>query len=284
MILWQEQASAIWLAAHETELMECAGPALAIVTAPDRARAMVQVVCRRRKEAEELQRKFGGRIGPLPRDWAKATRGPAPIRIGRRLEIVGKPMRPSRMRSQLIIPAADAFGTGEHSTTAMSLRLLEETTRKWPDGWAALDVGTGTGILALAARQFGAAKVLGLDNDPRAIANARSNARLNHLSRAAFVPADVLKWQPTTGYDIITANLFSELLIAALPTLQRALLAEGRVIISGILRAQSATVVRALRRAGFQIEKQRRRGKWLALLLRRRPMVARRDKTQLKPR
>ncbi len=144
--------------------------------------------------------------------------------------------------TQLVIPAAGAFGTGEHATTAMSLRLLEETARPLSRGWRLLDAGTGTGILALAARFLGAGEVLGLDNDPRAVAHARQNARLNHVSRARFLAADVLVWKPPVRYDIITANLFSELLIAALPRFRRALRAKGRLIISGILREQAGDV------------------------------------------
>ena len=117
---------------------------------------------------------------------------------------------------QLIIPAAGAFGTGEHATTAMSLRLLEEITRNLPPGWRLLDAGTGTGILALAARRLGASEVLGLDNDPRAVAHARQNARLNRISRARFIAADLLRWKPSARYEVVTANLFSELLIAAI--------------------------------------------------------------------
>jgi ribosomal protein L11 methyltransferase len=152
----------------------------------------------------------------------------------------------------------------------MSLRLLEEPTRNIPPGWRLLDVGTGTGILALAARRLGAGQVIGLDNDPRAVIHARQNARLNRVTRATFLVADVLRWKPTERYDLITANLFSELLIAALPIFRRVLRPDGRLIISGILREQNASVVRALRRSGFRIETNRRRGKWITLLCRHR--------------
>ena len=129
-----------------------------------------------------------------------------------------------------------------------------------------LDAGTGTGILALAARRLGASEVLGLDNDPRAVAHARQNARLNRISRARFIAADLLRWKPSARYEVVTANLFSELLIAALPTFRHALRAKGYLIASGILHEQTEAVARALRRNAFQVEKQRRRGKWIAFL------------------
>src|SRR5207244_8027136 len=84
----------------------------------------------------------------------------------------------------LVIPASAAFGTGEHATTAMSLRLLERVTRKWKDGWSLGDLGTGSGILALAAKRFGAGRVVGIDIDPTAISMAESNARLNKVRGA----------------------------------------------------------------------------------------------------
>jgi ribosomal protein L11 methyltransferase len=274
MVLWQKQASARWLSAHESRLEEIAGTNLAIISRPGRARSVVQVICSGKKQSRKLLRDFGGVAQPLPRNWWKITqaRGTHPlIRIGRRLEIVSEPSSASEAneKAQIVIPAAGAFGTGEHATTAMSLRLLEETTRAFPRGWRSLDAGTGTGILALAARKLGAGEVIGLDNDPRAVAHARQNARLNHISRAKFVAVDLLHWKPIGRYDLITANLFSEVLIAALPMFRRALRADGGLIVSGILREQNEAVSHALLGAGFQLEKQRRRGKWVALLCRK---------------
>ncbi len=265
MILWHRKASAGWLAAHEAELLERAGATMAVVTAPGRVQSVVQVVCRRRSEAVSLQRKFAGRLSPLPRTWSQPAPSHPPIRIGRRLQIVSEPSPPPEV-TQLVIPAAGAFGTGEHATTAMTLRLLEEVTRNRAPGWRLLDAGTGTGILALGALRLGADKVCGLDNDPRAIAHARQNARLNHLARARFFVADVLTWKAPERYDVITANLFSELLIAAMPKLRRALAGDGRLIVSGILRDQFEPVARALRKEGFHLERKRRRGKWIAAL------------------
>lgn len=273
MILWQKQASAEWLVANERRLEIAAGTNLAVISRPGQTRSLVEVSCRGRAKAERLIREFGGLARPLPRNWlqiAQSSQARGRIRIGRRLEIVNRPARSLKRDSklQLVIPAAGAFGTGEHATTAMSLRLLEEATRNIPRGWRLLDAGTGTGILALAARRLGAGKVLGLDDDPRAVAHARQNARLNRISRATFLKADILGWKPSDRYDLITANLFNELLIAALPIFRRALLSGGRLIVSGILREQNASVVRALRRFGFRIETARRRGKWIALLCR----------------
>ena len=265
MILWRRETSPRWLEAYEDELIERAGPALAIVSVPGRVRATAQVFCSRRHEAESLRRHFGGRIVALPRDWAKPPASHPPIRIGRRLQVLSAASF-TRSETGLIIPAAGAFGTGEHATTAMSLRLLEEATRPLDPGWDLLDAGTGTGILALAGRRLGAGSALGLDNDPRAIAYARQNARLNQIARTKFLTADILQWKPPIRYAVVTANLFSELLIATLPIFHRALRRDGFLIVSGILREQAGPVVRALGRSGFRLQCQRRRGKWVALL------------------
>ncbi len=147
----------------------------------------------------------------------------------------------------LIIPAGAAFGTGEHATTAMSLRLLERVTRGRPAGWRMLDAGTGSGILALAARRFGAGEVVAVDNDPRAIKTARANARSNHIRGLEFVVGDVRK-QVRGKFDLIAANLYSELLAAVLPRFRRGLREDGRLILSGVLRRQERGIARGLAR------------------------------------
>ena len=269
MTVWQRQASAAWVAANESLLEIIAGTRLAIIQRPDHARRLVQVICQRRADAEKLQHDFGGGIASLPDGRFQISSSRTSIRVGRRLEIVSEPTPGIEKRSQLIIPAADAFGTGEHSTTAMSLRLLEETTRKFSPGGRLLDAGTGTGILALAARRLGAAEALGLDNDPRAIATARRNARLNRIGRVKFMVGDILRFKPVARYEIVTANLFSELLIAALPKFRQALRPRGSIILSGILREQAPDVIAALPRVGFEVKTKRCRGKWVALACRR---------------
>jgi len=106
--------------------------------------------------------------------------------------------------------------------------------------------------------------VIAIDDDPLAIATARENARRNKLDNIDFCVADVRRWPFSPRIEIITANLFSELLIEILPRLKRA----QRLILSGILRDQEAQLVRALKRNGIVIVEMRRRGKWIAILAR----------------
>jgi ribosomal protein L11 methyltransferase len=162
----------------------------------------------------------------------------------------------------LVIPASAAFGTGQHATTAMCLRLLERLTHRRKNGWWLLDLGTGTGIFALAAKRFGAGHVTGIDNDPKAISIAKANARLNKIDNVDFRLGDLRKWKPSGRTDIVAANLYSELLIEILPKLKRS----NWLILSGVLRTQEEKLFRALRRNNIQMVTKKRRGKWIAVL------------------
>jgi len=262
MYLWRRSAGEKWLRRNETELRAIVGDQLAIIERLNRKRLQLEATSKCRAELQSLAKRFGGQIKKLPRDWLKRSlrRKTKPLRVGSK---------------RLIIPAGTAFGTGEHATTAMSLRLLQKISREWKRGWSVVDLGTGSGILALAAKLLGATRVVGIDNDPIAISTAKQNARLNKIRGVQFQVADVRHWQLPRksrlrrGYggqvDIVTANLFSELLIEILPKLRRA-----RLILSGILREQERDVRRAFARNRIDIVDLLRRGKWVAIVAGRR--------------
>jgi len=147
----------------------------------------------------------------------------------------------------------------------MSLRFLEQITRGLKPGWSLADLGTGSGILALAAKRFGAKRVVAIDVDPTAISTAKTNAEVNNIDTVAFQLGDLRRWIPAGRIDIVTANLFSELLIEILPKVKRA----DWLILSGVLRAQEKDFIRALRRNRIDIVEVRHRGKWIAVLARR---------------
>jgi ribosomal protein L11 methyltransferase len=206
----------------------------------------------------------------LPRNWVKrfARAVSKPIKIGNRLIIssVEGSLAPALWRregrSRIVIPASLAFGTGEHATTAMSLRFLEQLTRAWKPGWSLLDLGTGTGILALAAKRLGASHVVGIDNDPNAISMAKSNARSNKIQGTEFQLADVRNCKPPWRADVITANLYSDLLLEILPKLRHG----GWMILSGVFRKQQHGLTRALQQNRYDIISVKCRGKWVAIL------------------
>ena len=274
MYLWRRLAEPRWLIANEEPLRSRTRERLAIIERPGWKRALLEVACRSRKQARDLVKEFDGRIERLPRGWLErlAKEKRKPLRIGKRLII----MRAKDKREagsfpySLILPAGAAFGTGEHATTAMSLRLLEQVTRGWKRGWSMVDLGTGSGILALAAKCFGAKHVVAIDVDPIAIATATENARLNKIDNLDFQLADARRWNfparlalsEVERVDIVTANLFSELLIEVLPKVKRS----RWLILSGALREQEKELVRALQRNKIDIAQVRRRGKWIAIL------------------
>jgi ribosomal protein L11 methyltransferase len=268
MHLWRKSVTPRWLAANEDVLQAQAGGRLAVIEKPETKRSQVEVSCDSAKEARRLIAKFGGSAEKLPSDWledfARAQKS-KPLRIGKRLMILHPPQKREAdsfpYNKRLIIPAGAAFGTGDHATTAMSLRLLEKISRKMEPGWSMVDLGTGSGILALAGKRFGAARVIAIDNDPRAVATARANAQKNNIGQVEFRVADVRRCKFPASLDLVTANLFSELLVQILPKLKQA----RRLILSGVMRNQEGDLRRALRRRKIEIVEVRRRGKWIAL-------------------
>lgn len=271
--LWRKTARASWLSAHEARLQEQTGGEYAVIERPGRERLLIEAFSRTKHAAEQLRQAFGGSIAQLSSDWeaeAFAAARVKPIRIGKRLIVASNPSDAPKNATGgavLIIPAGAAFGTGGHATTAMSLRIIERVTRRLANGWRMLDAGTGSGILALAGSRFGAMEVIAIDSDPRAVSTAKANARRNGVRRVKFMVADV-KQKPRGTFDIITANLYSELLGEVLPLWRTALRVEGRLVVSGVMRNQERKLLQLLRANGYGVEETRRRGKWIALLCR----------------
>jgi ribosomal protein L11 methyltransferase len=273
MFVLRTRASPGWLAANERALCEIGGPQLALTFPAARKKAIAEISNPSRDELEKIRARFGGTIEKLPRDWLGKflrERKSEAFKVGKRLVITGSGgfgtavtvKSTGRKPPLLVIPAAAAFGTGEHATTGMTLRLLEKTTRPYKREFSVLDVGTGSGILALAAARFGATRVTAVDYDPVAIATAKKNARRNKIDIVDFHIADVRHWKFPKRIDIITANLFGELLIEIVEKLSCARWS----IISGILREQESRMLRALKRKGIAVVERRRRGKWVAIL------------------
>lgn len=278
---WRKLAEPGWLTAHENTLQARSRGRLVIISRPGRKRLQLEIACTSRNVARKLIEEFGGRAEKWPRDWLKRfadLHKSKPLKIGKRLLIstaLSQPARATcrvarttrsgrpgvRQRLTLVIPASGAFGTGAHATTAMTLRLLERLTRKWKKDWSLADLGTGSGILVLAAKRFGAGRVTGIDIDPKAISTAKANARVNKISNADFQLGDVRRWKPAASWDVITANLYSELLIDVVSKLKRS----NWVILSGVLRTQEDEVLRVLRRNNMEIASVKRHGKWIAV-------------------
>jgi len=225
---------------------------------------------------------FGLRaIGPLEtrivheEDWAHSWKAHSPVlRIGRRL-VIRPTWRRHRRGPDDVVLALDpgmAFGTGLHPTTRLCLAGIEA----WADagrfgagsgpagGTRVLDVGCGSGILAIAAARFGAESVLGVDPDPIAIEASAANARRNRLGRRIRARQGSL---PTgePPFDLVLANLIASLLIALAEALAAELRPAGRLLASGIFIDREAEVRGAFAAAGLDIAARSAEGDWIAL-------------------
>jgi ribosomal protein L11 methyltransferase len=190
------------------------------------------------------------------------TLSPRPTRIGR-LRIV--PAHAAEEPGALRLTDSAAFGTGLHPTTAMCLEAIEEALEPTPAA-ALLDVGTGSGVLALAALLMGVPQALGLDIDAEALRAATENARLNALDRRL----QLARGGPDTvagTWPLVVANLLAAPLVELAPVLVRRVGHHGRLVLSGIPSSVEADVDRAYRRLGMHRVRAQSRAGWSALVL-----------------
>ena len=166
----------------------------------------------------------------------------------------------------IVMDPGMAFGTGHHATTSLSLSLLREVVQG-TGGLRVLDVGTGTGILGMAAVLYGAAEVLGIDNDPEAVAAAGANVRLNGLAGTMQVAATPLE-SLTGDYSLVIANIIHDTLLAMAPVLNRLTRPAGALVLSGILQGpQTENIIDCFEQRGFRLKKCEQLTEWSALLM-----------------
>lgn len=167
-----------------------------------------------------------------------------------------------------------AFGTGTHATTALCMRTLEGVVQP---GDHVIDVGTGSGILAVTAVKLGAERVLALDLDPVAVSSATENAKLNGLSDQITVQLSdllgALKASEPTGVklpvNVVVANILAEIIITFVDDVYQALQSGGTYVASGIITSKERDVATALERAGFTMEGRFEENGWVALVARK---------------
>jgi len=179
-----------------------------------------------------------------------------PLFVGKSFVIAPDPslIPPDSGRLALVIPQEQAFGTGSHESTALCIELLEDIDLH---GRRVLDVGAGSGILALAMLRLGARKAIAFDIDLDAFTALRENAIRNRLELAAFIGTiDALR--PQT-FDVVTMNILPDVIVALLPKVR------GRsLVLSGILDVQREHVVDACERRGLVLEREAAKGEWWA--------------------
>ncbi len=159
-----------------------------------------------------------------------------------------------------------AFGTGLHPTTQLCIAAIEDLLR--PDA-TVLDLGTGTGILAMAAARLGAGRILAVDNDENAIIAARSNIAANGLADAIDLALGSLS-DVNSGSDLVVANILAPVIIAMAGSgLAQRVNRGGTLVVSGILEEQIDAVVEALQHGGLYVTERRIQEEWAALVARR---------------
>lgn len=194
-------------------------------------------------------------------------------RVGKRLLIVPKweaadpeveDILAGEGRYPVVLEPGMAFGTGLHATSQMCLEALEAAQVPL---CTVLDVGCGTGILAIGAARLGAAKVFAVDLDPVAVLAARNNVTDNGLEGTIrVIEGNLLSTAPDIHYDVIVANLLRDPVIALTPDAARALKPGGRYITSGYVESQQGAVESALSAVGLKPERVFTRGDWVAVL------------------
>jgi ribosomal protein L11 methyltransferase len=194
--------------------------------------------------------------------WKKAFK---PVDVGTRFTILPPWEQQTNDRIPLIIEPGMAFGTGHHETTRSCLVLMEKLAALVKKE-RFLDVGTGTGLLAIAARMLGFKKVTGVDTDPLAMEAARKNSELNRSEEIELIEGDIRCAAGT--YDMIAANLISGTLAGIADEIAARLEPSGVVIMSGILRGQDDEVEAAAGKAGLRCIERLRDGKWVTLACR----------------
>jgi ribosomal protein L11 methyltransferase len=212
-------------------------------------------------------------------DWAEAWKSHFPVlRIGRRL-VIRPTWRRHRAQPGDVVLSLDpgmAFGTGLHPTTRLCLAALEALANEGllargcaPDGTArVIDVGCGSGILAIAAAKLGAGELLGVDTDPIAVEATEANARLNRLTGPLPDRIRVRRGSLPSGegpFDLVLANLIASLLVELAGLLRDELAPSGRILASGIFRDREGDVRAAFESAGLVLGRRWAEEDWVAL-------------------
>lgn len=272
MFVWSKLSAAKWLDAWEERF--AGNPNLVIELIKGGQSIRIRLFCGSQAEADAIVAQFGGSVRKMANaEWNKPVAPPRPLKV-RDVFVLTAENRPKELaalkqahprREIIVIPPEMAFGTGDHATTSTCLRLLVDVARSRKGSvWTVADLGTGTGVLAIAARKLGAGETFACDYDPFAVAVGVRNIERNGTPEILMREQDVLKWKPRKmGYDVVLANLFSTILIEAWPVIAKSLAPGGDLIVSGILATQAWEVFTAAAGSGLGFTQVIRKGKWV---------------------
>lgn len=215
-------------------------------------------------------------------DWADAWKKYfKPVRISKRLTVkpTWEEYTPSDDEIILELDPGMAFGTGTHATTSLCLQVLEDVVKP---GMDVIDVGTGSGILSIAAAKLGARHVLAVDLDPVSVSSAKQNRDLNGLEdRITVFLSDLLGVLKTNESDknanlgvkipvqVVVANILAEIILLFVDDVYNVLEVGGHYVASGIIQSKEAAVESAFAGAGFTIVEKRYEGEWVAIVARK---------------
>lgn len=272
--VWSKLSSVKWMDAWEERFYGNQNAVITLLKGGSRVR--VEVYNESEKEAQDLADYWGGSIRKLAQEnWvAKSAIVKAPLKIRDRVVVtmLGDGEALDKLRTDypdrivVSVPPEMAFGTGDHPTTSNCLRFLVDEAEARSESWKLLDLGTGSGLLAIAAHHLGAGEVAAMDYDEAAIAVALRNCERNGLELSADTlqidVGDIFEWEAGRQFEVVVANLFSDVLIAAMPRISKWVSAGGTLIVSGILNAQWPAVREAGEAAGVTFGEPKVKGKW----------------------
>lgn len=196
-------------------------------------------------------------------NWKKYFK---PIEIGEKLAVVPswENYENTDNRTILSIDPGAAFGTGTHATTSLCLALLEKYIS---NGCNMLDIGTGSGILAIASLLLGGENSVGVDIDAQSVKTAKENAEINNVSEKTEFIVGNLADKVSGKYDVICANIVADVIIELLPDAANFLKEKGVIIISGIIDIRKDDVLKAVKENGFCVIEENYRDNWCAFAL-----------------
>lgn len=216
-------------------------------------------------ESSGLNPEFSFDYVLLPgKDWGETWKeGLDAIDVGENIIIAPSWINYETDRITITIDPGMVFGTGHHETTRRCLMMLERFSHK-RNGMSLLDVGTGTGILAVAASKLGFQHAIAVDTDPVAVDTARQNIEINGINTVKVKKGVIVDVEGT--FDVIVANLYAELLLGAAREIVHKLNPEGIAILSGMLAGQEDEVIESMKQAGLTLREKVCDGEWISLV------------------
>ncbi len=160
-----------------------------------------------------------------------------------------------------------AFGTGSHSTTSLCVKMMEEQILE--NNVSVLDVGTGSGILMIAAAKLGAGRVVGIDIDELAVEVAQENMELNKIDKNQFevLKGDLISSLKDEKFDFVVANILADVILLLLQDISKVVKTGGKIILSGIIDEKENEIVKEIEKIGYKILEVKKDKEWRAILV-----------------